>query len=133
MVKNIIFLVFLTITFSCDNKNQVNIEKLMDQGVDSSLMKFRKKILFDFSADDVFYHKETVEIHAFIFNSSNDTLYYLTTRCFGEQYELRFDTSKFELTPLQVCTTSRPIIETFAPKEKKEFRAHFGYKGIQKK
>jgi len=69
--------------------------------------------------------KETIEIKAIIYNDNIDTAYFLTSTCDGEQYSLRYDTAKFELTPLMNCNASFPRVVKIAPKGQHDFQAHF--------
>jgi len=69
--------------------------------------------------------KETIEIKAIIYNDNIDTAYFLTSTCDGEQYSLRYDTAKFELTPLMNCNASFPRVVKIAPKGQYDFQAHF--------
>ena len=95
--------------------------------------KVKKYIRFDFTAAHINTFKETIEIKASLFNSSADTIYFLSSTCEGEQYSLRYDKEKFTLTPLINCNASFPIIIKIAPKGQHTFQAHFSYRNKETK
>lgn len=72
----------------------------------------------------------TFLIHATLYNNHTDTAYFLSTTCEGEQYSLRYDTSKFELTPSIVCNITHPKIIKIAPKEQHSFSTYFRSKNV---
>jgi hypothetical protein len=82
-------------------------------------------VRFDISAKRIYSFKEAIEIRATILNNSIDTIYFLTTTCDGDQYSLRYDTSKFILTPSVYCNASFPRLQKIEPKGQYDFKAHF--------
>lgn len=82
-------------------------------------------MVFDFSAQRINTYKETVEILGSIINPGEDTVYFLTTSCDGEQYSLVFDTMLLALTPTLFCNFSMPQIGKIAPKSNFNFMARF--------
>jgi len=96
-------------------------------------------IQFDFSAKHIKSHKNryvrdaTIEINASLFNNNQDTLYFLSISCDGDQYSLKYDTSKFNLTPFMVCNASFPVVQRIAPKGHYNFQAHFSSHNNQTK
>ncbi len=105
-------------------KRQMNISIIKSYSTKAN--KENENVLFDFSATRVDSFKETIEIKAYLYNNSSDTISFLTTTCDGEQYLLQYDTLKFRLKPFMNCNASYPRIQRINPKEKYEFLAHFG-------
>jgi hypothetical protein len=87
--------------------------------------KVKENIRFNFTAVRIDTINETVEIKASLSNDNADTVYFLSTSCDGEQYSLRYDTTKFVLTPHILCNQSIPQLIKIAPKGKHNFKAHF--------
>lgn len=82
-------------------------------------------IRFDISARRINPSKDAIEIKATLFNNNVDTIYFLTSTCEGDQYSLRYDSSKFILTPTTLCNASFPRLQKIPPKRKYNFQAHF--------
>ena len=82
-------------------------------------------VRFTFSAARSNTFQKTIEIKASLLNDKTDTVYFLSSSCDGAQYSLRYDTTRFELTPLIVCNASFPRFEKIAPKGQYDFLAHF--------
>ncbi len=85
----------------------------------------KDKIRFDFTARQTDSFRKTIEIKASLINDNADTVYFLTSTCDGEQYSLRYDTTKFILASLRMCNASFPRLEKIAPKGHYSFQAHF--------
>jgi hypothetical protein len=109
-------------SISCvrESKSEITIA-----GIDRIEKKLKENIRFDFSAGRINTFKETIEIKATLFNDNADTVYFLSSSCDGEQYSLRYDSSKFILTPFLNCYVSYPTVFKISPKAKHEFQAHF--------
>lgn len=96
-------------------------------------------IQFDFSAKHIKSHKNryvrdaTIEINASLFNNNKDTTYFLSSSCDGDQYSLKYDSSKFNLTPYMVCNASFPVVQSIPPKGHYNFQAHFSSHNNQTK
>lgn len=90
-------------------------------------------MVFDFSAQRINTYKETVEILGSIINPGEDTVYFLTTSCDGEQYSIVFDTTHFTLTPTLFYNFSLPQIGKIAPKSNFNFMARFHCSSSQSK
>lgn len=123
MKPNLLFFVILPIVFSCNTKErsqfEINIEE--DKILEGSL----GNIQLHFTAEQMIDFKETIEINASLYNNNLDTVYFLTSSCVGEQYSLRYDTTRFELSPFISCNVSYPRIVKIAPKTHHDFKAHF--------
>ncbi len=60
--------------------------------------------------------KDTIGIRATLYNDNTDTVYFLSTSCYGVLYSLRYNTAKFDLSPLVFCNASWPQLNSIAPK-----------------
>ena len=125
MTRQILILIILTLGLSCNSGGQENKSELTATGSDRTETKVKQNIRFDFSVGRVNTFQETIEIKASLFNDNADTVYFLSSSCNGEQYSLRYDTSKFVLTPFMNCNASYPRIIKIAPKGQYDFQAHF--------
>jgi hypothetical protein len=83
------------------------------------------QINFTFTALSSTPFDNLIEIHATLYNEREDTVYLLTSSCYGEQYSLEYDKSLLDLNSLINCNASFPIIIKIAPKEKHSFKSHF--------
>ena len=125
MTRQILFLIILTLGLSYNSGGQENESELTVTGSDRTETKVKENIRFDFSAGRINTFQETIEIKASLFNDNADTVYFLTSSCDGEQYSLRYDTTKFVLTPFMNCNASFPRLMKIAPKGQYDFQAHF--------
>lgn len=121
MIRLSLFLVALTLGLSCI------------PGKQETKVKPKENIRFDFTAERMDAHKETIEIKASLFNDNTDTAYFLSSSCDGDQYSLRYDTAKFVLTPFMGCNASYPCLLRIAPKGQYDFVAHFRYRANETK
>lgn len=123
----ILYLLIIYTLFSCDSNsfeishNQVAISQPVRAN------NLPQNIRFEISAQRINTFRETIEVTATLFNDNNDTVYFLTSTCDGEQYLLQYDTSKYELNPFLNCNASFPRIQAIDPKNKYVFQAHFRY------
>jgi hypothetical protein len=124
MTRQILILIILTLGLSFISGRQSKAE-LNVVGSDKIDIKAKENIRFDFSAVRINTFQETIEIKASLFNDNIDTVYFLSSTCEGEQYSLRYDTSKFVLTPFKNCNASFPKLMKIAPKGQYDFQAHF--------
>jgi hypothetical protein len=74
MTKQIVFLIILTIGLSCKNR-QESIAKLNNAGSETTEIKAKENIRFDFKSGRINTLKETIEIKASLFNDNTDTIY----------------------------------------------------------
>lgn len=125
MIKQFLFSIGLGLTISNISCIRENKPKLAIAGAERADKIINKNIRFSFSAARINSFKETVEINASLFNNNEDTVYFLSSTCEGIQYSLRYDTSKFVLTPFLNCYFSSPIIIKVLPKGRYDFKAHF--------
>jgi hypothetical protein len=125
MTNFFLYLLILTLGLSCNSsgKESTTISQIIR--TDNAGVKPHKNIRFDFSVGRINTFKESIEIKATLFNQNTDTVYFLSTTCDGEQYSLRYDTTKFVLTPFINCNARFPSIIKIAPNEKYDFIAHF--------
>ena len=103
------------------------------QNIEKKDVAKTENLVFDFSAQRINTYKETVEILGSIINPGEDTVYFLTTSCEGEQYSLVFDTTLLALTPTLFCNFSMPQIGKIAPKSNFNFMARFHCSSFQSK
>jgi hypothetical protein len=103
------------------------------QNIEKKAVEQIENLVFDFSAQRINTHKETIEILRSIINPGEDTVYFLTTSCDGEQYSLVFDTTLLALTPTLFCNFSMPQIGKIAPKSNFNFMARFHCSSSQSK
>lgn len=82
-------------------------------------------ISFDISAKRTNSFNGIIEIKATLFNNNVDTSYFLTSTCDGDQYSLRYDTSKLILMPSIYCNASYPKLQKIIPKGQYTFQARF--------
>ncbi len=126
MTKSLFHLIILTLLISCKlGEQESNVEVLHKVDKTTATNEIRG-IRFAVKAGRINTFKETIEIKATLYNDNIDTAYFLTSTCDGEQYSLRYDTTKFELTPFMNCNASFPRIGKIAPKGQYDFQAHFG-------
>lgn len=85
----------------------------------------QEKIRFEFSAERIGRFKETIEVKASLYNDNSDTVYFLSSKCGGEQYSLCYDTIKFALVPLINCNANFPKVIKIAPHCQHHFFAYF--------
>lgn len=125
MIFYIIFIlpiVFFTYSIGQSDKNGLMANH------QERVLQEKQNIIFDFSAKYLETFSGGIEVVATLYNTTSDSIYFLTSSCSGEQYSLRYDTSKIELYSIIHCNTSYPILKTIAPKSKYEFKAFFRYK-----
>ena len=125
MTRQIIVLTILIIGLSCNPNRQESKSELTVTSFDTIKTKAKENIRFDFSAAQINTFKETIEIKASLFNDNTDTVYFLSSSCYGEQYSLHYDTAKFVLTSFINCNASVPTMVKIAPKGQCDFQAHF--------
>jgi hypothetical protein len=125
MTRQFLFLLILTFGLSCNSCRQESSTEQKVIETARTEIKGKDNIRFDFSAERMKTSKETIEIKASLFNDNADTVYFLSSSCFGEQYSLCYDTAKFELTPFVLCNASFPRIMKIAPNGQYDFQAHF--------
>ena len=104
---------------------QASKTEIIAANSDTTKIKAKKNIRFDFSAGRINTFKESIEIKATLYNDNADTVYFLSSSCDGEQYSLRYDKAKFVLTPFMNCNGSYPRLMKIAPKGQYDFQAHF--------
>ena len=73
------------------------------------------------------------QVHASLFNNNADTIYFLTSTCNGCQDFLKYDSTKFELSPLYMCNASFVVIKKIAPKSEYDFNGYFTSKEMETK
>lgn len=125
MKRQILILMILTFGLSCNSSGQENKSKLAFTGSERSETKVKENIRFDFSVVRINTFEDTIEIKASLFNDNAYAVYFLSSTCDGEQYSLRYDTTKFQLTPFLNCNASFPKLMKIAPKGQYDFQAHF--------
>lgn len=125
MIRQLLILLFLTLGHSCTQNGQSRKTEINVTESFTTKIKAKENIRFDFSAGRINTFQETIEIKASLFNDNADTVYFLTSSCYGEQYSLRYDTSKFMLTSFINCNASFPSLMKIAPKGQYDFQAHF--------
>lgn len=103
------------------------------QNIEKKDVAKTENLTFDFLAQRINTYKETVEILGSVINIGEDTVYFLTTSCDGEQYSLVFDTTLFALTPTLFCNFSMPQIGKIAPNSNFNFMARFHCSSSQSK
>jgi len=69
--------------------------------------------------------RHTIIIDAKLENTGNDSVYFLNISCDGTQYFLRYDTSKYQLSPFIFCNRSYSYATKIPPKGAFYFRARF--------
>lgn len=125
-------LCFITMSIICSCSSNRNLDKPGKATglIDTTNRKAKDGIRFAFRADPANAATASFAIHATLCNNHTDTAYFLSTTCEGEQYSLRYDTSKFELTPSIVCNITHPKIIKIAPKEQHSFSTYFRSKNV---
>lgn len=119
------FLLLLILTSSCKNPETGSPSDKSISALHDSLAAPLKNIRFSYVATRINDPGETIEVNALLINENPDTVYFLSTTCFGEQYSLVYDTTTFKSTPKVLCHTSGPKIISIPPGGKYEFGAHF--------
>jgi hypothetical protein len=120
MTGQILFLIIITFGLSC---NSISQEKIYQQNIKiSEGIGTEANILFAFTVKRINASGETIEINGSLLNNNIDTVNFLSSSCNGEQYSLRYDTSKFVLSPFYDCNASFTRLIKIAPKEKYDFK-----------
>lgn len=125
MTRNFFYFIILTFLISCKlggQENKLEVLRIADKEITTNEIR---DIRFAIKAGRMNTFKETIEIKAILYNDNIDTVYFLTSTCDGEQYSLRYDTAKFELTPFMNCNASFPSLAKIGPKGQYSFQAHF--------
>lgn len=130
MTRTISFLLVLITGLSCNSGKQESTEAKKDKANEG---KANDNIRFDFKAKIINTPEATLVIDASLCNYNEDTVCFLSSTCDGEQYSLRYDTSKFTLTPYPLCNASWPIMIKIAPGKQHSFQAHFRCHGNESK
>ena len=134
MKRQIPFLIILTLGLTCiSSRNKNIVEHNVDQEVtqlgfvssNNTNKKVKEKIRFDFTVGRINTFENAIEIKASLFNDNEDTIYFLSSSCDGEQYSLRYNKSKFILTPFINCNSTYPRLMKIAPKGQYNFQAHY--------
>ena len=127
MIRCILFLVILKLCISCNSTKQEGNLGQKANRIKNTEIKVNKNIYFDFSAEQINNIGRTIEIKikANLINKNTDTVYFLSSSCEGDQYSLRYDKSKFTLSPYINCNLSFPRLIKIAPKGHYGFQAHF--------
>src|SRR5690554_279790 len=135
MTRYLQLLIILTLGLSCNLVRQESPTEqssavtkdthLTSTDFQETQKKVKENIRFDFTAGRINTFEETIEIKASLFNDDTDTVYFLSSSCDGEQYSLRYDTTKFVLTPFINCNASFPRLMKISPKGQYNFQAHF--------
>ena len=132
-MKTILSFLFITIILSCNVKQQAIPSQSEQSKTPVREITLSKKIRFDFTAERNAGYRDYVTVYGTLYNDETDTVHFLSTTCDGDQYSLRFDTSKFELTPLRFCNATFPAKQKIAPKGRYSFKANFTVKREEKK
>lgn len=127
MIRNFFYFIILNALISCKLSGQ---ENKADKTIATTEIR---GIRFVFKATRTNNFKETIEIIATLYNDNSDTAYFLTSTCNGEIYSLRYDSTKFELTPFVICNASFPTIGKIAPNGQYNFKANFKFSGNETK
>jgi len=123
-MNNLFFYIAIILSnLSCKEENKETIQYA--HSTNQISVKLNQKIRFDFTAKSNKDSFPYLEINASIYNDNQDTVYFLTTSCFGEIYSIKYDTAKFDLQPLLTCNASFPTIEKIAPNGRFDFQAYF--------
>jgi hypothetical protein len=135
MAQQIILLIMLALGFSCFSDRQANqveqhiashnMAQPIFAAIDKERYQVNEKIRFDFTAVRVKTFRGAIEIRVSLYNDNTDTVYFLSSSCWGEQYSLCYDTTKFVLTPLLYCNASYPRLMKIAPKGQYQFQTYF--------
>lgn len=125
MDKSILFSILLALLFSCNIDSNNHQHRKYSQNILENRANPINNVRLDFTAHKKKDFNDIIEVNAVLFNDNIDTVYFLSSSCFGEQYSIQYDTSKFILNPLTHCQMSIPIIRKIAPKSKHIFQGHF--------
>ena len=85
------------------------------------------KVRFEFETEKIDpseFFFASIKINASLINDSEDTVFFLTTTCYGEQYSLQYDTSYFDIINLVFCNVNNPETQSIAPKKKHTFSTY---------
>src|SRR5688572_3060796 len=75
----------------------------------------KQGVQFRFTAINDPEFQSLIKVSATLYNSTVDTIYFLSTSCDGRQYSLQYDTLTFDLVPFLQCTVNYPIIDKIPP------------------
>jgi hypothetical protein len=124
--KQVLFIIIAVTGLSCNSKNHEHYGAHQNaDSLNGKIYNSDGKIRFDFSAHRISTEKAMVEINAILTNTTADTAYFLSSSCDGNQYSLKYDTSKFRMEPRINCNASWPLIEKIAPKSEIKFETYF--------
>ena len=130
MIKLILYSSFFILITSCFSSK---IETQLEQNItciEKSEININENIRFNFSVENLDTFKESFEIKATLFNKTEKSKYFLSSTCFGEQYSLQYDRTKFELAPNIHCNASFPKIIEIKPNQQHDFKTQFKYNGV---
>jgi hypothetical protein len=125
MTKSFSYFIILTLLISSKLSGQGNKIDIANKYDKTTITNEIRNIHFAFKAERINTFKESIEIKATLYNDNVDTVYFLTSSCDGEQYSLRYDTTKFELTPFMECNVSFTRLGKIAPKGRYYFQSIF--------
>ena len=124
MKGRFLFFIFLTLILSCNSESKKKKTEESFKESNKTEVKVKENIRFDFSAIRKNSLIGTMEINATLYNDNIDTVYFLSTSCYGEQKSLRYNKSKFKFSEIY-CNVSNPILIKIAPNGKHNFQADF--------
>ena len=122
MTTQFLSLAILIFSFACNSNSEE--KQVIAAGIDSSNtieIKGTANIRFDFTATRNKTNSTIIEIIGTLYNDNIDTVYFFTHTCDGDQYLLRYDTARFELTHFMICNALFPKKQYIAPKSHYDF------------
>ena len=87
----------------------------------------KDSVLFYFTAK-LDKSSKQIKVNATLENVSQDTIYFLSSSCDGEQYSLKYDTKLLFQEVFFHCNANWSVIMKIAPKEKHIFNSYFSSK-----
>ncbi|NVK27780.1 MAG: hypothetical protein HWE14_07035 [Flavobacteriia bacterium] len=89
------------------------------------LTTHKKDILFEYSWSEWASDSLKIEVMCKLINTSSDTVYFLSTTCYGLPYSILYSESLLEIYPMVACNATYPHIQKIAPHDTLEFEANF--------
>ena len=127
IAKNILYGIGIWLLLSCNGNITEHQTELHNTNFPFNFngRELAPKIRFEFVAAKAKEFKGLIKIEGILFNDGKDTTYFLSSTCDGMQYNLSYDTTKWDLFPRISCNVNYPLKEKIAPMEKINFNAFF--------
>lgn len=80
-------------------------------------------VRFDFTASRVLDQPEIIEVKGWLINDLSDTVYYVTSSCYGEGASLEIDSLKYAVSYQWNCEEDQAVLRAIPPLSQNTFEA----------